>query len=93
MDKRVPLSALRARLIAYLGQVREGTTLTVMDRDRPVARLVPVTDDPIQSELYQRVEEGRLVWDGGRPFGLADSQAPRVRREVLTPRVEPELRR
>lgn len=91
VDKRVPVNALKTRLIAYLGQVREGTTLTVTDRDRAVARLIPVIEDPIQSELYRRVEEGRVVWEGGRPFGLPDSQAPRVRRDVVTVRVDVEM--
>ncbi len=90
MDKKVPVQAFKTRLIAYLGQVREGTTLTVIDREQAVARVLPVTEDPVQQELYQRVAEGRVVWDGGRPYGLPDNEAPCVRRDVMAVQIEPE---
>jgi len=37
----VKIAALKARLSHYLRIVRRGTPLTVLDRDTPVARLVP----------------------------------------------------
>ena len=37
----VRIADLKARLSEYLRAVRRGHTLTVLDRDRPVARIVP----------------------------------------------------
>jgi antitoxin (DNA-binding transcriptional repressor) of toxin-antitoxin stability system len=37
----VRIADLKARLSAHLRAVRRGRTLTVLDRDTPVARLVP----------------------------------------------------
>jgi prevent-host-death family protein len=37
----VRITDLKARLSEYLRAVRRGRTLTVLDRDRPVARIVP----------------------------------------------------
>jgi prevent-host-death family protein len=39
--RRVGVAELKARLSAYLRQARRGETVTVYDRDTPVARLVP----------------------------------------------------
>jgi prevent-host-death family protein len=41
--KSVNIAELKARLSEYLRQVRRGATYTVMDRETPVARLVPHT--------------------------------------------------
>jgi prevent-host-death family protein len=46
----VRIAEFKARLSHYLKGVRNGGTLTIMDRDHPVARLVP----------YEKVS-GRLV--------------------------------
>ena len=39
--KRVRIAELKARLSEHLRQVRGGETYTVMDRETPVARLLP----------------------------------------------------
>jgi prevent-host-death family protein len=44
--KTVRIADLKARLSEYLREVRRGQTLTVLDRDTPVARLVPYEDAP-----------------------------------------------
>ena len=38
---RVRIADLKARLSEHLRAVRRGRTLTVLDRDTPIARLVP----------------------------------------------------
>jgi len=45
MEKRVKVAELKAQLSAHLRTVRRGGTLTVCDRDIPVARLVPFRDN------------------------------------------------
>lgn len=39
--KRVRIADLKARLSAHLREVREGEVITVLDRDTPIARIVP----------------------------------------------------
>lgn len=46
--KGVGIADLKARLSEHLRLVRKGRTLTVLDRDRPVARIVPYTAEPIE---------------------------------------------
>ncbi len=40
-ERRVRVAELKARLSEYLRLVRRGHSVTVLDRDTPVARLVP----------------------------------------------------
>lgn len=44
--REVRIAELKARLSEYLRVVRRGETLAVLDRDTPIARIVPVTDRP-----------------------------------------------
>jgi prevent-host-death family protein len=58
---RVGIADLKARLSAHLRAVRKGRTLTVMDRDRPVARLTPYDAEPLEvRRATRRVRELRL---------------------------------
>jgi len=41
----VQIAHLKARLSEYLRQVRRGESITVLDRDKPVARLIPYEGD------------------------------------------------
>lgn len=42
--KTVGVAELKARLSEYLRAVRKGHDLTIMDRDRPIARVVPFVE-------------------------------------------------
>jgi prevent-host-death family protein len=44
----VGIAELKARLSEYLKSVRKGGTLTVLDRDTPIARLVPYAAQPLE---------------------------------------------
>ena len=44
----VRIAELKARLSEHLRSVRKGRTLTVLDRDTPVARIVPYAVEPIE---------------------------------------------
>ena len=92
VDKSVPLTVFKARLVSYLGQVREGETVVIMDQQRQLARLVPVASNPVQDALYRLVQEGQLLWNGGKPFGLPDSEAPETQRNQVSVSVDPEPR-
>ena len=43
---KAKVSELKARLSAYLAQVRTGGTVIVYDRSTPIARLVPFHEEP-----------------------------------------------
>lgn len=42
MSRSVRIAELKAHLSAYLRRVKRGETVTVTDRDTPVAQLVPI---------------------------------------------------
>ena len=44
--KQVRIADLKSRLSEYLRAVRRGETITVLDRNTPIAHLVPVHDRP-----------------------------------------------
>lgn len=50
----VRIAELKARLSEHLRAVRKGRTLTVLDRDTPVARLVPFAAEPIEVKRASR---------------------------------------
>jgi len=44
--KTAKVSELKAKLSAYLSEVRGGGTVIVLDRNTPIARLVPFHEEP-----------------------------------------------
>jgi prevent-host-death family protein len=50
----VRIADLKARLSEHLRSVRNGGTLTVLDRDTPVARIVPYTVQPLEIRKAKR---------------------------------------
>jgi prevent-host-death family protein len=75
---QIGVRELRDRLSATLARVRRGETITVTDRNRPVAVIVPaMAVEDADAVVRTLVKSGRLAWSGGKPAGLED--APRVR--------------
>lgn len=50
----VRIADLKARLSEHLRSVRNGDTITVLDRDTPVARIVPYTTQPLELRKAKR---------------------------------------
>ena len=50
----VGIAELKARLSEYLRSVRNGSTLTVLDRDTPIARIVPYAAQPLEIRKAKR---------------------------------------
>jgi prevent-host-death family protein len=48
--KRAGIAELKSRFSEYLRAVRRGDSVTVMDRETPIARLIPVEDPGITIE-------------------------------------------
>jgi prevent-host-death family protein len=75
---RIGIRELKDRLSATLARVQRGETVTVTDRNRPVALIVPVGATGEAAALVRTlVKSGRLAWSGGKPAGL--EKAPPVR--------------
>ena len=52
--KAIGIADLKAHLSEHLESVRKGLTLTVLDRDTPVARMVPFTTDALEVRRARR---------------------------------------
>ena len=65
--KSVRIADLKARLSAYLRSVRRGETLTVLDRETPVARIVPI-DQPAGKLSIRRAKGKRRFSDVPLPL-------------------------
>ncbi len=50
----VGIADLKARLSEHLRAVRNGGTLTVLDRDTPIARIVPYASQPLEIRKAKR---------------------------------------
>jgi prevent-host-death family protein len=50
----VGIADLKARLSEHLRSVRNGSTLTVLDRDTPIARIVPYAAQPLDVRKAKR---------------------------------------
>jgi prevent-host-death family protein len=74
---RIGVRELKDKLSATLARVRRGATVTVTDRNRPVALIVPARGAGEDEIVRSLVRSGRLAWSGGKPAGL--ERAPRVR--------------
>ncbi|MBK5295687.1 MAG: type II toxin-antitoxin system prevent-host-death family antitoxin [Vicinamibacteria bacterium] len=84
--KRAKIAELKNSLSRYLDHVREGGQVLVMDRDRPVARIVPV--EPASEgadDRLDRLERRGLVrkGSGGAPAWLGRRRPARVKGSVL----------
>ena len=73
----IGIRELKDQLSATLARVRRGQMVTVTDRNRPVALIVPAEAMGEEDLVRTVVRSGRLSWAGGKPAGLA--KAPRVR--------------
>ena len=50
----IGIADLKAHLSEHLRAVRNGATLTVLDRDTPIARLVPYVTPPLELRQARR---------------------------------------
>ena len=87
--KRAKIAELKNHLSRYLDHVRSGESVLVLDRDQPIARIVPL-DEPIRGsrghdERLLRLQRRGLIrrGSGGLPEWLAKRTPPRLRGSVL----------
>ena len=71
--ERVSVSKLKDQLSAYLKKVREGQTLVVTDRNKPVACLTPMADLASEPERMARlVAQGIVTLPKGPPISIEE---------------------
>ncbi len=65
------ISETKAKLSALLDRVRAGEVVTITDRGRPVARIVPAASEPDDAGRLARLERAGLV---RRPLRTLDAE-------------------
>lgn len=69
--KGVGIAELKARLSEHLRLVRKGRTVTVLDRNTPIAQIVPYETHGL--EIRQATRRAREVQIPARPSSRTDS--------------------
>ena len=59
----VGIRELKARLSAYIRQVKAGGTVVITERGTPVGRIVPLSPS-VETRVQELVEAGFLAWNG-----------------------------
>jgi len=81
--KRAKIAELKSRLSSYLADVKKGDTVVVCERQTPIARLVPVTEE----------DPGIRVLEAAREIGKLGKIRPvRLRRKIDVDRILSETR-
>ena len=63
----VGIRELKNRLSEFLRRVADGERVTVTDRGRPIAVIVPPDGRPEDEQLLSMVRSGLAKWRGGKP--------------------------
>ena len=72
----IGVRALKNQTSAVLRRVRGGESVTITDRQRPVAVLVPIDASSLDEIIRWSCRGGRLAWSGGKPAGCP--RPPRI---------------
>ena len=59
--KTTSVSQLKARLSEYLNQVKAGGEILITDREKPVARLVPISRSRVLKQSMMKMEKEGLI--------------------------------
>jgi len=63
----VGIREFKNRLSEFLRRVGDGERITVTDRGRPVAVIIPPEASAEDEAIVRMVREGLARWEGGRP--------------------------
>ncbi len=65
-QKTIGIREFKEQLSGHIKEVKNGATLVITERGKPVARLLPVAPAgaPIEAKLHQLVEAGVISWSG-----------------------------
>jgi len=71
LQTAIGIRELKATLSACLARVEAGERLTVTDRGRPIATIVPIDAAPVPDWVQTLIGNRRAQWAGGKPVGMA----------------------
>ena len=60
---------LKNYLSQYLKEVKQGRSITVTERGKVVATIVPAHQPPVVEKLKKLTQSGLGTWKGGKPKG------------------------
>jgi len=81
----VGIRELKARLSAYMRQVKAGSTVTVTERGKPIGHIVPPSPSP-EARVVELAQAGVVIWSGHRLAPLdpvARTSGPRTVADLL----------
>jgi prevent-host-death family protein len=87
MEDRAGVRDLKARLSRYLQRVKDGDTILITEHGRPVARLVPVKESPVD-RLEALEQSGIVAWNGRKLRPIHPATRPSGGRSVAALIVE-----
>ena len=77
----VGIRDLKARLSAYMQQVKAGATVVITERGRPIGRIVPLSPS-VETRVQELVQAGLMAWSGRKLAPLAPVARTRGKRTV-----------
>jgi prevent-host-death family protein len=64
-QKTIGIRELKDQLSGHIKEVKDGMTLVITERGKPVARLVPVAE--LEDKIQQMLATGMASWSGRKP--------------------------
>jgi prevent-host-death family protein len=81
-ERTVGIRELKAQLSGYLKEVKNGRTVVITDRGRPVGRIIPTQEPPIE-KMQHLIRSGDIAWSGRRlPAGRPTVKVRRGRKTM-----------
>ena len=83
--KRASISETKNNLSAYLDLVKQGETILIVDRDRPVAKLEPIYQEKSAEGRLSRLERAGIIRRGAgkRLKEIIETPPPAAEASVL----------
>lgn len=84
-QKTIGIRELKGQLSSHIKEVREGATLVITDRGKPVARLVPAAAG-LAEKIQSMLDSGMASWSGQKPSSslpLVSVRGPKTLAELL----------
>ena len=72
---------LKARLSAYMQQVKAGATVVITERGKPIGRIVPLSPS-VETRVQELAQAGMMAWSGRKLAPLAPVARTRGDRPV-----------
>lgn len=79
----VGIRELKDHLSSYVKKVKKGGIITITERGKAVAEIVPMKEKNDEKKLADLVREGKISWGGGeKPGGLENP--PKIKGKTVS---------